>query len=96
MPKTKFPMEEDRVLFLGLFTDPKREEGDYYLIPVGAWKTPNTLFRDYAYEGKKSAPEWGLSFSPRTMPLLEPFRLHESLKKLTAALRPPGGTVDPP
>jgi hypothetical protein len=85
--KEKFPMEEDRVLFLGLFLDKKKEEGDYFLIPASAWKAPNKLFRDYPYDGKKSAPEWGLSFTPKTMPLLEPYRFHDSLKKLTAALK---------
>ena len=84
IPKSKLPLEEERVLFLGLFLDKQKEEGDYYLIPVSAWRKPNALFRDYPYEGKKSAPEWGLKFSPReNLTLLEPYRFSDSFKRLT-------------
>lgn len=84
IPKTKFPMKEKRVLFLGLFLDEKREEGDYYLIPVSAWRKPNALFKDYNYRGKKSPPEWGLNFSDENMHLLEQYRFEKSLKRITS------------
>ncbi len=80
--KDKFPMAEGRILFLGLFLDPSRQEGDYYLIPVSAWNSPNALFKDRTYEGKASPPEWGMSFSPKTMPLLEPYRFASSVRNL--------------
>ena len=44
-----------------------------YLIPALAWKTPNSLLVSRDYEGKASAPEWGLQLSKKNMPLLAPF-----------------------
>jgi len=75
-------MEENRILFLGLFLDDKKEDGDYYLIPVTAWRDVNALFKDRTCKGKKSPPEWGLNFSEKNMHLLEQYSFRESLKRI--------------
>lgn len=72
MPKSQFPMQANRFLFLGLFLDKANADGRYYLIPVTAWQSPNELFKSFDYAGKKSAPEWGLQFAKgKNLPLLE-------------------------
>ncbi len=44
-----------------------------YLIPSQAWLTPDSLFCDRDYEGRKSKPEWGLNICKKNMRLLEPY-----------------------
>jgi hypothetical protein len=41
-----------------------------YLFPSEACKEPNRLLVGHDYEGKQSAPEWGISLSQRGIPLL--------------------------
>jgi hypothetical protein len=82
VPKSQFPENQPRWMFLALFLDKHKEDGEYFLIPVGAWATPNALFKDYPYVGKKSEPEWGLRFSPKNLVLLEPHRFPSSLDLL--------------
>jgi hypothetical protein len=45
-----------------------------FLIPSTAWHQPSPLLRDREYQGKASAPEWGISVSGKSRPLLEEFR----------------------
>ena len=71
--KTKFPISPARYLCLLLFLNREKENPEIYLIPSTVWLTPNALFVDRKYEGKKSHPEWGLQFSKKNMPLLKPF-----------------------
>lgn len=74
--KSTFPMKRNRWMFLALYSDRKRPHGDYYLIPVTAWKKPNALFKDYKYDtGQKSPPEWGLNLQGSYLHLLNPYRI---------------------
>ena len=62
-----------RLLAFVLFRD--NEEPLAYLIPTTVWLVPSGPFvsRDYG-EGKKSAPEWGLTVSDKRLPELEAYR----------------------
>jgi hypothetical protein len=71
LQKDKFDIAPDWFLALAILNEGK--EPDLYLIPAEAWKTPDALFVDRDYEGKKSKPEWGLNLSVKNMPLLEPY-----------------------
>ena len=44
-----------------------------YLIPSTAWHDPSPLLVDRDFIGKASAPEWGISITGKSRPLLEPF-----------------------
>jgi hypothetical protein len=79
--KVKFPLSIARYLCLLLFLEEKKDDPQFFLIPSRTWEKPNALFVDRQYVGKKSAPEWGLQFSAKNMPLLEPFRVHTMLKE---------------
>lgn len=59
------------VLCVLLFQD-GREPG-MYLIPGTIWLTPNTMFADRDYEGRKSKPEFGLTVSDKYMSALAPY-----------------------
>jgi hypothetical protein len=75
-PKSKFEINRANLLVaVVLFV--AGEVPDIYLIPAQAWKTPNSLFvsRDFSGEGKKSAPEWGIQLSKKSMPLLATYAL---------------------
>jgi hypothetical protein len=64
-PKSKFEIKRANLLVaVVLFV--AGEVPSIYLIPVQAWKTPNSLFvsRDFG-EGKKSTPEWGIQLSKK-------------------------------
>ena len=62
-----------RLLAFVLFRD--NEEPVAYLIPTTVWLATSGPFvsRDYG-EGKKSAPEWGLTVSDKRLPELEAYR----------------------
>jgi hypothetical protein len=71
-PKSTFDVERSNLLVAVIpFVD--SEAPALYLIPARAWKTPNSLLVSRDYEGKKSAPEWGLQLSKRNLPLLSPY-----------------------
>ena len=53
-----------------------------YLIPALSWNVQNSLFVDRNYEGKQSAPEYGLNISRKNMPLLEHFALEKVVSRL--------------
>lgn len=44
-----------------------------FLIPSEAWRDPSPLLVDRDFVGKASAPEWGISISGKSRPLLEEF-----------------------
>lgn len=68
-------------LILVLLND--NEEPKLYVIPISAWSEPeNTMFVYHAYEGKKSAPEYGINFSQKNMPQLERYSLVNMIDKL--------------
>jgi hypothetical protein len=72
MRKDKFRVGPN--LFLALVILDADNEPDMYLIPAGAWRDAKPPFADRAYDGLKSAPEYGLTVSPSAMVALEPFR----------------------
>jgi hypothetical protein len=43
---------------------------DVFLIPSTRWNSPDGVFKDRDYDGKKSAPEWGLELSATQIPML--------------------------
>jgi len=77
MRKDKFRLTPN--LLLALIILEAGSEPEMYLIPAGAWRDAKPPFADRPYDGKKSAPEYGLTVSPSTMVALEPFRFSGSL-----------------
>jgi len=72
---------EDPSLYLILIILKDGEHPDTYMIPASAWKTSESkLLVDHDYEGKKSAPEYGVNLSSRTMPELEQYKLDKMLE----------------
>ena len=72
MRKEKFRLRPN--LLLALVVLDGGSEPEIYLIPASAWRNARRPFTDRAYEGKKSAPEYGLLLSSAAMAALEPFR----------------------
>lgn len=70
----------DLSLYLILIILKVGEHPDMYMIPASAWKTrENKLLVYHAYEGKKSAPEYGVNLSARNQPELEQYKLDKML-----------------
>lgn len=67
--------------FLALVAVVDEQDPHLFMIPTLRWKKPDELFKSYDYEGKKSAPEWGLALSKTKAPKLKPFKLEETLWK---------------
>jgi hypothetical protein len=80
IPKTKYPISPHRLVAAIIFH--QNQEPELYLIPMTAWLTPNALLVSRDYEGKKSAPEWGISLSKKNQPLLDTFRFHNMVVRL--------------
>jgi len=78
--KDKCVLHESFLVAVVLFTDDQLP--DLYLVPSTTWRTPNALFVDRDYRGKKSKPEWGLNLSKRNLPLLQPYAFEEQVKRL--------------
>ena len=72
--KSKMMPSPKRFVAFGHFRD---ADPVLYLIPSEAWLAPNKLFKDRDYEGKKSAPEWGIDFRESTLSLLEQYRFDD-------------------
>lgn len=58
-------------LLLAIFEDDS--EPDMYIIPGSVWLDAHAPFTSYDYEGKKSAPEFGLNLSHRSLQGLKDF-----------------------
>ncbi len=71
MTKAAFTLRPSMLLALVLFYE--GEAPHHFLIPATAWLSPNPLLVGRDYEGKKSAPEWGVNISGRTVPMLEKY-----------------------
>lgn len=56
---------------------------EVYVIPATAWQTPNALLvdRNYEKEGQTSKPEWGIQFSEKNRPLLEPYQIEQFIAR---------------
>jgi hypothetical protein len=72
IPKAKYPIAEHRLAAVVLFH--QHQEPELYLIPMKEWRSPNPLLVSPDYEGKKSAPEWGINASKKNQPLLDAYR----------------------
>jgi hypothetical protein len=80
MQKTKFALRDDNLLGLALFFEGR--EPELFLIPSTRWTTPDTVFCDRPYGGElKSKPEWGLSLSRKSMPMLDEFRFEHAIAR---------------
>ena len=75
--KSVFPIDPVRHLAYVLFTG--ETAPTVYLIPSTAWLVPNSLFVSRDYEGKKSAPEYGLTVTRSNVGELNRYRLELSL-----------------
>jgi hypothetical protein len=81
MEKSKFTLDDNRYLALGLVFD--GEPPHLYLIPASVWRNPNHVFvsRDYS-EGMKSKPEWGLNITEKNLPALEPYKFEKTVAEM--------------
>jgi hypothetical protein len=61
-------------LLLALVVLDESREPKMYLIPSSTWRDAKPPFVDRDYDGKRSAPEYGLVLSPSALVALEPFR----------------------
>jgi hypothetical protein len=81
MPKDKFDVNDGNLMLaLVVFTNGKPPE--LFLIPSKDWKNSNCLLVGYDYEGKKSAPEWGVSITNKSMPILMNYLFDEVIYQL--------------
>ena len=80
-PKDLFEPRPNLVSAVVIFRD--GEPPHLFLIPAPEWLNPNDLLRDHNYDGKKSAPEWGINVSKKNWPLLEKY----SFEKMVVALK---------
>ena len=53
-----------------------------FLIPTVAWRDPTPLLVDREYEGMQSEPEWGISVTGKSRPLLKPFMFSRQMRRL--------------
>jgi hypothetical protein len=77
MRKDKFRLTPNMLLALVILD--AGGEPEMYLIPASAWRDAKPPFGNRDYDGKKSAPEYGLTLSPSAMVALEPFRFAGSI-----------------
>ena len=79
---------QDKTLYLILILLRDGEHPDMYIIPATAWQTGESRLLVYhAYEGKKSAPEYGVNLSSKTMTELQQFRLEAMIDKLVEVIQ---------
>lgn len=74
MRKRLFPINDSRYLALVVIAD-EGSEPALFLIPSSVWATPKAPFSSRDFEGKKSDPEYGISISRTTLPMLAPYQL---------------------
>lgn len=66
----------DSFLYLILIILKDGEHPDMYMIPASAWNNKESKLLVYhAYEGKKSAPEYGVNLSARNQQELDQYKL---------------------
>lgn len=81
--REEFFNTEDIYLYLILIILKDGEHPDVYMIPASAWNNKESKLLVYhAYEGKKSAPEYGVNLSARNSPALEQYKLDKMLEKI--------------
>lgn len=80
MRKTKFEIKEN--IYLAFVHFIEGQPPKLFLIPSIRWQTPDKIFSDRNYEGKKSKPEWGLSISPKNIAELQKFDFEKTVHKI--------------
>ena len=81
--REEFFNTEDISLYLILIILKDGEHPDMYMIPASAWNNKESKLLVYhAYEGKKSAPEYGVNLSARNQRELEQYKLDKMLEKI--------------
>lgn len=80
MRKTKFELKEN--IYLAFVHFIEGQPPTLYLIPSIRWQTPDKIFSDRDYEGKKSEPEWGLSISPKNMVEIKKYDFEKTILKI--------------
>lgn len=81
MQKSKFSIKDN--MYLALCILHERIAPDLYLIPSTVWLEPDTIFVDRDYNGKKSAPEWGINLSKKNISVLEKYKFEDTIRILT-------------
>lgn len=83
MQKKNFDIT-DLSLYLILILLKDNSHPAIYVIPASAWTRPSTtkLFVYHSYEGKKSAPEYGVNVSEKNMAELDQYNLGNMIKFL--------------
>ena len=79
---TKKTMALDENTFVALVLLEDGRAPDLFLIPTVAWCEPSSLLVDRDYEGMQSDPEWGISVTGKSRPLLESFMFSRQLGAL--------------
>lgn len=78
--KASFRPSSDLLAALVLLED--GHDPSAFLIPSTAWQQPTPLLCDRDYEGKASAPEWGIQISGKSRPFLEEFSFAQQARLL--------------
>ena len=90
MRREHFDVSDDR-LFLFLLVLEDGEHPLEYVIPAPAWgRTGHGPLVYHSYEGKKSAPEFGINLSRKNLEALEVYRLERMIGALTGKAAPDG------
>ena len=79
-PKHTFELRETLLAALVLLR--QDEPSEPYLIPALAWLNTNELLCSRDYEGKKSKPEWGVTLTAKSRPLLDEFAFARQAARL--------------
>lgn len=82
MRKAHFTPSNSLYVALGLLED--GQEPQAFLVPSLVWTTPDGIFVDRNYDGpgQKSAPEWGINFSRKSLEALRQYSLNTMLRRL--------------
>jgi hypothetical protein len=80
MTKDKFRIRANLLLALALFEDGR--EPDLFLIPASRSQTPDGVFVDRDFPGRKSPPEYGINLSRKGIKALEPFRFDAAVESI--------------
>ena len=81
MDKTKFDITKSN-LYLSLVIFKEHEEPKIYLINRKAWKMQSEVFKEKKYEGKRSAPEWGINISKKNMDVLNQYQIENVIEEM--------------
>lgn len=79
--KDKIKMDDRHLVCFLHFIDGQMP--DVYIIPITAWKTPNSVLVDRNYDkpGQKSKPEWGINYSEKNKHLIAQYKIDRFFEK---------------